>query len=108
MKYISIEEAMNKGKGEVAIRGWVYRERGSNKLKFIVLRDSSNIIQCVISKEDVGEEKFKEADKLQIEASLMITSMPFVVAGTALTFGRVDRAKESLCVLSGAGTTGFT
>ncbi|MBR9699672.1 asparagine--tRNA ligase [Candidatus Woesearchaeota archaeon] len=73
MKFTSIQEAMKKGSGKVSVRGWVYRERGSNKLKFIVLRDSSNIIQCVISKEDVGEEKFLIAKKVQIEASMEIT-----------------------------------
>jgi asparaginyl-tRNA synthetase len=72
-KYISIQEAMDKGSGEVSIRGWVYRERGSNKYKFVVLRDSSNIIQCIIEKEKFGEEKFKIAKDLQIEASLQLT-----------------------------------
>ena len=47
-KFISIKEAMKQGSGKVAVRGWVYRERGSNKLKFIVMRDSSGLIQCVI------------------------------------------------------------
>jgi len=42
-KFISIAEAMKKGKGKVAVRGWVYRERGSNKMKFVILRDSSDI-----------------------------------------------------------------
>ena len=72
-KYISIKEAMKKGTGTVAVRGWVYRERGSNALKFIVLRDSSDIIQCVIEKKVVGDEKFEIASKLQVEASLMVT-----------------------------------
>lgn len=63
---------MNKGSGEVNIRGWVYRERGSSKIKFIVLRDATNIIQCVIAKQDVGDEKFNVVDKLQIEASMTI------------------------------------
>ena len=72
MEYISIQDAMNKGQGEISIRGWVYRCRGSNKIKFLVLRDSSNIIQCVISKDEVGEENFQLADKLQIEASIQI------------------------------------
>jgi len=71
-KFISIQEAMKKGKGKVAVRGWCYRERGSNKLKFIVLRDHTNTIQCVIEKAKVGEDKFKVADKLQIEASLAV------------------------------------
>jgi len=72
-KYLSIKEAMKKGSGEVSIRGWVYRERGSSKIKFIVLRDSSNIIQCVIAKQDVGDKKFKIADKVQVETSMSIT-----------------------------------
>lgn len=71
--YISIKEAMKKGTGKVSIHGWVYRERGSSKLKFIVLRDSSDIIQCVIEKEAVGAEMFAVADKLQVEASIAIT-----------------------------------
>jgi len=72
LKKLSIQQAMDKGKGKVELLGWVHRERGSNKLKFINLRDSSNVIQCVISKEKVGEDKFNIADKVQIEASLKI------------------------------------
>lgn len=70
--FISIQEAINKGSGEVSIRGWAHRERGSNKLKFIVLRDSTNIIQCVIKKEDF-EQKWDVIDKLQVETSLQLT-----------------------------------
>ena len=64
---------MEKGSGEVSVRGWVYRERGSSNIKFIVLRDSSNIIQCVIAKQDIGDKKFKIATDVQIEASMQIT-----------------------------------
>lgn len=68
-KFISIQDAINKGKGKVAARGWVYRERGSNAMKFIVLRDSSNIIQCVLKKENF-EKQWKDIDGLKIESSL--------------------------------------
>lgn len=71
-KFISIKEAMNKGEGKVAIRGWVHRERGSNNFKFVVLRDGENIIQCIIKKEKFNAEKFKEADKIQVETSMEI------------------------------------
>ncbi len=74
-EFTTIQEAMNKGSGKVAIRGWVYRERGSSKVKFIVLRDSTNIIQCVIKREPVGEEKYVIADKIQIETSMAITGI---------------------------------
>ncbi|MCF7798915.1 asparagine--tRNA ligase [Candidatus Woesearchaeota archaeon] len=73
MNYLSIQEAMTQGRGEVSIRGWVHRERGSKKLKFIMLRDSSAIIQCVIERDFVGDEQFDIADKLQIETSMSIT-----------------------------------
>jgi asparaginyl-tRNA synthetase len=71
-KFLQIQEAMDQGMGKVAIRGWIYRERGSSKLKFIVLRDSTNIIQCVIEKEIVGEEKFQTIKKTQVETSMYI------------------------------------
>lgn len=70
-EFISIEEAMKKGKGRVAVRGWVYRERGSNKMKFVVLRDSSDIIQCVLNREKF-EKQWDEIDRLKVESSLEI------------------------------------
>ena len=70
-KFLSIAEAIKQGKGEVTVRGWVYRERGSNKLKFIVLRDSTNIIQCVLEKEKF-KKQWADIDSVQIEASIEI------------------------------------
>ena len=69
MKYLSIQEAIKKGKGKVSIRGWVYRERGSNKLKFITLRDSTNIIQCVLERTNF-EKTWEEIDSTKIETSM--------------------------------------
>lgn len=71
-KYISIQEAINQGKGSASLHGWVHRERGSNKLKFVVLRDSSNLIQCVFDRAPF-EQQWGVIDKLQVEASLRIT-----------------------------------
>lgn len=70
-KFISISEAMKKGKGEVAVRGWIHRERGSNELKFLVIRDASDIIQCVLKKENF-KKQWNDIDKLQVEASVEI------------------------------------
>jgi asparaginyl-tRNA synthetase len=67
--YISIADAMKKGSGKVAVHGWVYRERGSNKMKFLVLRDSTDIIQCVLSHEKF-EIQWKDIDSLKIESSV--------------------------------------
>ena len=70
--YISIQEAMDKGSGKVSVRGWVHRERGSNKLKFIVLRDSTNTIQCVLKKDDFPE-SWEDIDHIQVETALRLS-----------------------------------
>ncbi len=53
------------------MRGWIYRERGSNEFKFLILRDSTDIIQCVLKKEKF-KNQWNDIDKLQIEASVQI------------------------------------
>ncbi len=71
-KYTTIEEAIRKELTSVNLRGWVYRERKSNKFVFIVLRDESDIIQCVISK-NKNPDVFEKAEKLTIESSVKIS-----------------------------------
>ncbi|MBN2881051.1 asparagine--tRNA ligase [Candidatus Woesearchaeota archaeon] len=72
MTFLTIKDAMTQSSGEVKLHGWVYRSRGSSKFRFVVLRDSTNIIQCVIDKSVVGDDKFSIADKLQLESSIEI------------------------------------
>jgi len=72
LKYTTIEEALKQGHTQVNLRGWVYRERKSNKFVFLVIRDESDIIQCVISK-DKNPKVFDNTDKLTIESSVRIS-----------------------------------
>jgi asparaginyl-tRNA synthetase len=71
-KYLTIKEALEGNTTQVNLRGWVYRERKSNKFVFIVLRDGSDIIQCVIAKSK-NPEIFEKAEKLTIESSVKIS-----------------------------------
>ncbi len=73
MKFLSIKDAIKKGSGEVSIRGWVYRERKSNKFIFLVVRDATEIVQCVIKNEAVPKKVWEEANKILIETSVEIT-----------------------------------
>lgn len=70
MRFTSIKDAMKKGIGTVHLRGWCYRSRGSNALRFIILRDSTDIIQCVVEKDKVTQASWDDALKIDIEASL--------------------------------------
>ncbi|MCJ7450212.1 MAG: asparagine--tRNA ligase [Candidatus Nanohaloarchaeota archaeon QJJ-9] len=68
-----IEEAEEKGEGaEVKLRGWVYRERSSNKVAFVRLRDKTGTIQCVFKEDEVEEETFEKAADIRIESSVEI------------------------------------
>lgn len=68
MKFISVEQAIKKKRGTVSVRGWIYRIRKLKDNIFIVLRDSSEIIQCVVK----NPKLVKIADKLLMESSLEI------------------------------------
>lgn len=58
---------------EVSIRGWVYRIRGSGKITFIVLRDSTDIVQCVASSEKLDEAAMKDISSLTVESSIEVS-----------------------------------
>jgi asparaginyl-tRNA synthetase len=57
----------------VAIRGWVYNKRSSGKIRFLLVRDGTGIIQTVVSKQDVTPEAFADTDRLTQESSLVVT-----------------------------------
>ncbi len=71
-EFIAIKDAMRQGAGTVHLRGWCYRARGSNALRFIVLRDATDIIQCVVEKALVDESSWTDAQKTDIEASIEV------------------------------------
>ena len=48
----------------VTLRGWLHNRRSSGKIHFLTVRDGSGFIQCVMSKQAVGEEAFTAADHL--------------------------------------------
>lgn len=58
---------------EVTLRGWVYNKTGKGRLNFVILRDGTGIIQCVVFKNNVSEEVFEITKDLGQEASVSIT-----------------------------------
>ena len=58
---------------EVRIGGWLHQKRRQGRIIFLVLRDGSGQLQCVVSATDVGAELFKLADSLSQETSLWVT-----------------------------------
>ncbi len=54
---------------KVTVRGWVYRKREGKELIFLVLRDSTGVIQCTVKKTSSA---WNEAQRLTIESSLTL------------------------------------
>lgn len=54
---------------KVKIRGWIYRHRASKDVIFLVIRDSTGIIQCTVKK---NKPFFEKAEKTGIEASVCL------------------------------------
>ncbi|MEO0087145.1 MAG: asparagine--tRNA ligase [candidate division WOR-3 bacterium] len=53
---------------EVILKGWVYNKRSSGKVRFVLVRDGTGIIQVVFSANEVDEESFELADKVTQES----------------------------------------
>jgi aspartyl/asparaginyl-tRNA synthetase len=68
-------EVANVGKfngQEILIKGWIYNIRSSGKILFILVRDGTGTIQCVVEKSSAGADLFDKASGLQQESSLEI------------------------------------
>ena len=57
----------------VDLQGWVYNTRRSGKIGFLTFRDGFGLLQCIVAKNDIGDEKFELAKKLTQESSIIIT-----------------------------------
>jgi len=67
-RLVKVSEALRMGDGErVVVRGWVYRFRDLGEKVFLVLRDSTGIIQVV-----VGGESAERARAADVEASVVV------------------------------------
>lgn len=57
----------------VTIEGWVQNKRTGKGLVFIVLRDGTGFMQCVVAQDTVSADQFETADKLSQESSVALT-----------------------------------
>ncbi len=58
---------------EVRISGWLYNKRSSGKIKFLLVRDGTGLVQSVMVKSELAEDIFNLFDELTQESSLMLT-----------------------------------
>ena len=60
---------------EATLTGWVYNKRSSGKVRFVILRDGTGVIQCVFLKGQVPDAAFELADSVTQESSVAVTGL---------------------------------
>lgn len=68
-----IEEIAKYEGQEVTLKGWLYNKTDKGRLQFLLVRDGTGVIQCVVFEKDVPNSLFETAKSLTQESSLIVT-----------------------------------
>ncbi len=99
MKATRIQDLKRHTGEEVEIRGWLYNRRSSGGIHFLILRDGTGIVQCILDRSRFSEEEFESHGKLPVESSVIVRGQ---VKEEKRAPGGVEVALSSVKVLSEA------
>lgn len=71
--YVRIQDIAQHVGEEVTVRGWLYSRTDKGRLQFLLVRDGTGIIQCVVFKKGVEPQVFEAATSITQESSLYVT-----------------------------------
>jgi len=72
MKWVYIEDIASHKDEDVEIRGWVYNKRSSGKVRFLLVRDGTGILQATVFGPAEDHPLFRAFDALTQESSLIV------------------------------------
>lgn len=99
VRHASIENLGDFEGDDVAVKGWLYNKRGSKGLQFLVVRDGTGLVQCVVNEEQVDAESWTKAESASQESSVVVVGR--VVADERQVGGYEVQAR-SVNVLGGS------
>ena len=73
MSHVYIEDIAEHVEKEVTLKGWLYNKTDKGKLRFLLIRDGTGVIQAVVFQKNVSPEVFQATDTLAQESSLIVT-----------------------------------
>ena len=101
MTQVYINQLNNYKDKEVTLKGWLYNKRSSGKMQFLLVRDGTGIVQCVLFKGDASEELFNLCETISQESSIIVSGKvredkrsPSGVELTILDINVVQKAEE--------------
>ncbi|KJS15474.1 MAG: asparagine--tRNA ligase [Peptococcaceae bacterium BRH_c4b] len=71
MEWVLIKNLKNYPEREVEVKGWLYNKRSSGKIVFMIIRDGTGLLQCVLMKKD-RPDLFEQAEKINQESSVIV------------------------------------
>jgi len=72
MKWVYVEDIAAFKDQDVEVRGWVYNKRSSGKVRFLLVRDGTGILQTTVFSPDENHPLFAKFDALTQESSLIV------------------------------------
>jgi asparaginyl-tRNA synthetase len=73
MSHVYIQDIAEHVEKEVTLKGWLYNKTDKGKLRFLLIRDGTGVIQAVVFQNNVSPEVFQATDTLAQESSLVVT-----------------------------------
>ena len=67
MELIKTNNISSNENRQIKMNGWVYNTRRSGKIGFLIFRDGFGMVQCIVAKNDVGENNFDICTELGIQ-----------------------------------------
>jgi asparaginyl-tRNA synthetase len=86
--------------GTVSVRGWVQTTRTHGKVAFVVIRDGTGVLQCVVVKKEVPPGVWELLPQLTLETSVQITG---TVRADARAPGGYELSTQQLTVIGPSG-----
>lgn len=75
-KHVYVKEIGQHVGQEVTVKGWLYNSTDKGKLQFLLVRDGTGILQCVVFQNDVDPQTFENARRVTQESSVIVTGTP--------------------------------
>ncbi|HEX2694784.1 MAG TPA: asparagine--tRNA ligase, partial [Acidobacteriota bacterium] len=75
MQWVYIEDIANYRDREIEVRGWVYNKRSSGKVRFLIVRDGTGLLQATAFSADPDAPLFRTFDALTQESSVIVRGL---------------------------------
>jgi len=72
MKWVYIEDIGGFSGQSAEVRGWVYHKRSSGKVRFLLVRDGTGLLQTTVFSADKDNPLFEKFDRLTQESSVIV------------------------------------